>query len=126
MSKMSMILKGLVDRTDEGKLTWRSSVDENVFITAVDAISIAISSIGSARDLKGIRQERYRLEIQNDEGITVEVLETPDYNRVFQSRETDATAEESEELRHLFILARRSALNADLTLDKLANSLSSF
>lgn len=119
MSKMSVILKGLVDRTEEGKLTWTSSVSSDEFITSVDTISVVVKSI------ENILGEMHRLEIQDDKGLTVEVLQTPDRTDPIK-RDSDATPEQSQELKRLFVLARRSALDTDSTLEKLANSLSNF
>ncbi len=116
MDRMTTILDGLINRTAEDKLNWRTSADTNAYVAIVSDISIVVRSFDS------ILSERYRLEIQNDKGITVEVLETPDIASVY-SKESDATEEEAHKLEHLFRLARRSALDTDLTLEKLANSL---
>ena len=117
MNRMSDILNGLINRTEEEKLTWKTSIDKSSFITSVDTIGIIIRSFGSGWN------ERYRLEIQNDDGITVQVLQTPDYYVRGVEPQDDGTKEQAEELSRLFILARRSALKTDLTLEKLAESL---
>ena len=114
MNRMSDILDGLINRTEEEKLTWKISIDKNAFITSVDTIGVIVRSLGSGWS------ERYRLEIQNDKGLTVQVLQTPD---LIKGSKNDATPEQAQLLSRLFALARGSALNADLTLEKLAESL---
>ncbi len=125
MSRMSDILKGLINRTEEEKLTWRTSADTNAFVTSVDTISVVVRSSVIRSSLNSLFSEIHRLEIQNDKGITVEVLETPAHAQII-GRGSDATAEEAEELSRLFKLARRSALDTDSTLDKLATNLANF
>ena len=117
MNRMSDILDGLINRTEEEKLTWKTSIDENSFITSVDTIGIIVRSLGSGWS------ERHRIEIQNDQGLTVQVLQTPYYDVDGTETQDDATKEQAEELSRLFALARRSALKTDLTLEKLADSL---
>ena len=72
-----------------------------------------------------VGDERYQLEILNDQGTTVEVLETKD-PLALEFRELGVTEELDKQLSQLFTLARRSALDADATLEKLANSLDNF
>ena len=118
MSRISEILEGLINRTEEEKLVWQTSADSNAFVTAVGAISVVV------RSLDRTLGERHRLEIQNDEGITVQVLQTPD-TFGFTTTEYEATPEQDRELSRLFILARRSALKTDTTLEELAKRLAS-
>ena len=118
MNEMDQILEGLIRRTNAGKLRWRPSVERDAFLTSVDAISVVVRfSMGGLRN-----PARYQLEILNDEGDTAEVIETqgalcevPDDRR--------ATPEQARQLDRLYVLARRSALNTQATLAKLAKSL---
>ena len=119
MSRMDDVLRGLIKRTEEGKLNWRTSVDTRGFFSAVDTTSIVVRQLG--RNFLP-SQERHRLEILNDQGITVEILETQD-NLESVPTERLATKEQAKDLSRLFALARRSALESDMTLEKLARNL---
>ena len=103
MIELGPILEGLIQRTTEGKLKWSRTVPHDRFVTAVDAISIVIQVEFSGS---------YSLEILNEAGETAESLEY-----------RDATAEQIAQLARLFVLARRSALNTEATLQKLAKAL---
>ena len=103
MTELGQILERLVQRTTEGKLKWSRSVETDRFVASVDAISIVIAET---------RSLNYRLDILDESGQTVESL---DYR--------DTTREQNEQLARLYVLARRSALNTEATLQKLANAL---
>ena len=102
MIEIGQILTGLVQRTKESRLKWRRGAQNNQFVTSVDAISIVIMDMGST----------YRLDILDESGDIVESL-------LYQ----DTTEEQDEQLERLYVLARRSALNIDSTLEKLAKAL---
>jgi len=106
MIELGQILTGLVQRTNEGKLTWSSSAQGDRFVTSVDAISIVIVEVG------GFGGPNYRLEIINEAGDTVDSL---GYD--------ESTSEQDLEMSRLFVLARRSASDVDVTLEKLAKAL---
>ena len=107
MIELGQILDGLIRRTTDGKLKWRPSVREDQFVASVDAISIVIQELPSrGADLN------YRLEILDENGRTVEVLH---YD--------NSSTEQDKQMENLFILARRSALNIDSVLQKLAEAL---
>lgn len=115
MNRMPEILDGLITKTEEGKLKWRAViVGRTSFITSVDTISVIVRE-----DF----DKRRRLAILNDEGITVQVLQTPDRN---ERSKNDATPEQDIALKRLFDLAQDSALNPDSTLEKLAEVLASY
>ena len=116
MDRMTTILDGLINRTEEDKLQWRTSADTNAYVALVDDISVVVRSLDS------LLNDRYRIEIQNDKGITVEVLQTTDEFTIVSS-DTYADTTQADKLGCLFRLARRSALDTDATLDRLANSL---
>lgn len=115
MDRMTTILQGLIERTEQAELSWKTSVDKNAFIAAVDTTGIIVRMLDDFL-------ETHRLEILNDDGVTAVVLETSDPMRK-APKESRATDEQATELSRLFTLARQSALNADLTLEKLAKSL---
>ncbi len=115
MSKMSTILQGLISRTEEGKLKWKASIRKNFFLTAVDTTAVSIRELDEFLEL-------YRLEIMNRDGFKTVTLETFD-KRGTEALDSIATSEQSEYLARLYELARRSALDPDATLDKLASDL---
>ena len=102
MNELDRILAGLVDRTAEGRLKWTTTVRDDRFTTSIDAISVVI----------GQRSQGHQLEISNEAGQTIESLS---YD--------DSTEEQDELLERLYVLARRSALDIQSTLDKLAKAL---
>ena len=105
MIDLGQILTGVVQRTTEGKLKWSQTVQNDRFVTSVDAISIVIVEISNSTNL-------YRLEILDESGDAIDSLG-------YQ----DTTLEQDRELAHLYVLARRSALDVDATLEKLAKAL---
>ena len=105
MIDLGQILIGIVRRTTEGKLKWSLSVENDQFVTSVDAISIVITATGPSRSM-------YRLDILDESGETVDSLN-------YQ----DTTGLQDQELARLYVLARRSALDVESTLEKLAKAL---
>ena len=103
MIELGEIVEGLVRRTTEGKLKWSRTVENDRFITSVDTISVVIEEI---------QHPDYRLDILDESGQTVESLGF-----------LDTTTEQEEQLAHLYALARRSALDIDSALEKLAKAL---
>ena len=110
MNELDKILNGLIQRTLDGKLRWSTTATRNKFATSVDTISVAIGEISSAQ---GRFAGRPRLEIFNERGDLAEILQVSD----------DSTSEQDLKLEHLHQLARRSALNIQETLEKLAKAL---
>lgn len=109
MIELDQILDGLIQRTTDGKLNWRSSIHDDQFVASVDAISVVVrESPGRGIDA----DPNYRFEILDENGRTVEVLYS-----------STVTAQQDRQLEQLFTLARRSALNTDAVLQKLAAAL---
>ena len=118
MNEMDQILEGLIRRTNAGKLRWQRSIEDDEFLASVDAISVVI------RFRKGglTNPARHQLEILDDEGATAEVIET--YDALWPiPDDRRATPEQARQLDRLYVLARRSALNTQATLAKLAKAL---
>ena len=109
MIELDQILGGLIRRTEDGKLQWRRTVRDDRFVASVDAISVVVLEVPPRPSGPG---PTYRLEILDENGQTVEVL---DYD--------SSTGEQDEQMGRLFVLARRSALNIDSVLQKLAEYL---
>ena len=119
MDRMTTILEGLINRTEAGKMKWRTTINEDVFASAVDTTGVVIKLLSAS---SGFTPERHRLEILNDNGVTAVVLETKDEIGMVPP-EYQATYDQSLDLRRLFVLARQSALDTDSTLEKLARDL---
>lgn len=125
MSQMDKILDGLIRRTNDGKLNWRRSVREDDFIASVDAISVVVRGFRRGRLLE---TSKYQIEIKDAQGSSARVLETLDEEEVGNvdvPSDRLATDVQAQRLKRLYALARRSALNPDATLDKLAKALES-
>ena len=123
MSQFDKILDGLIRRTDDGKLNWRRSVRHNEFIASVGAISVVVREFRRGRPSG---TSRYQIEILDAQGSSAEALETKaDHESVDIASVRLATDAQAQQLKRLYDLARRSALNPDATLDKLAKALES-
>ena len=118
MDMTTQVLTGLVDRTTDGKLEWRSALGRNAFLATVDLIGVIIKPSGGSSN----GQRGYSLEILNNEGLIAEVLATDaDYAAEIGAR--SITDDQREMIIRLFHLARRSALNTDATMSELASRL---
>ena len=106
MIELDQILTGLVLRTAEGKVKWTRTVQDNRLATSVGAISVVIMQDSDPPIV------RYTLDILDESGEIVESL-------TYQ----ETTTEQDDELARLYVLARRSALNVDATLERLAKAL---
>ena len=103
MIDLNTILEGLIKRTAEDQLQWVTTLGEERFVTSVQAIAVAIEQQYPSN---------YRLEILDESGRMVEMLD----NR-------NATITQEGLLERLYVEARRSALGAQVTLEKLARAL---
>ena len=110
MNELDKILDGLIQRTLDGKLRWSSTAFLNKFATSIDTISVTIGE--SSRSHGGITG-RPRLEIFNERGDLAEVIQI----------DIHSSGEQYEKLDRLHELARRSALDIQATLEKLAKAL---
>lgn len=129
MTDLDKILEGLVQRTSDRKLQWSRSVNIGEFVTSVDVISVVVRELNQGYVPKSYYASAgsfappgHQLEIFDDEDNAVAVLET--YNEhSYVSQDRGATPEQATQLAHLYELARRSALNTEATLQKLAKAL---
>ena len=106
MIELGQILTGLVRRTTEGKLKWSRTAQHDRFVTSLDAISIVIA------ENEDFRPNSFSFSLLDESGVTIESL---DYQ--------DTTPQQDRELARLYVLARRSALDIDSILEKLAKAL---
>ena len=119
MNELDKILAGLVRRTVAGEQQWKRSVSDHEFVTAVDAIAVAVRrSVHNDLD----SYPKYQLEIFDENGDIVEVVGA--HGGITMAPPGALQGEESaRQLENLYALARRSALNTQATLEKLANAL---
>ena len=122
MDRMTQILTGLVERSEEGKLNWHTTTTEpQTMLAVLGEVTVVISASG--RILSG-GKPTYQLHILDQEGRTVEVLKSSDdLESLMGSRPGLATLEQSKALERLFEMARRSAYDIDATLDELSKQL---
>ena len=120
MNELDKILEGLVQRTTDGQLQWKRTVAENEFVTSVDAIGIVVRELG--QNSLGFPLRR-QLEIADESGATVEVLETGG-GKVGVPHDRLQSDKQARQLQQLYEMARRSALDTQATLEKLAKALS--
>lgn len=106
MIELGQILTRVLERTTEGKLKWSRTVRSDRFVASIDAISMVIMEI------PGRISNHHQLDILSEEGETIDSLS-----------HQDTTAGQDTQLERLFQLARRSALDVDATLEKLAKAL---
>ena len=119
MNEIDKIVAGLVRRTEDGNLRWRHSVERNEFVTSVDAIGVVVR--GSSKGALLVPSFD-RLAILDERGLTIQVIATDTgYDRT--QGDTLATDEQTRQLRRLYDLARRHALDPDATLEKLVKAL---
>ena len=112
MNELDRILDGLIQRTSDGKLKWSRAASDDQFATSVDTISVVIGK--SSKVQRGLGDQP-RLEIYNERGDLAEVMQ-------FDGRSPDEL-KQIKKLTRLHELARRSALDTQTTLEKLAKAL---
>ena len=118
MDTMTQILEKLVERTQEGKINWRTTVDSDAFAAAVDTLGVVVSSRGQS-----LFEPQFNTQILNRDGKTAGVLETLHPNARRATGAWVADTEQAQTMARLFRLARHSALDVDTTLKELAEQL---
>ena len=132
MDKMTEVLAKLISSTQDGKVHWVSTADPEVFITTVETIGVVVSHLDAGL-LSMASDEQYRVQVLDPEGRAVESIETrifsglPNLGGLLTPEQIAPLRVADEDQKHairlLFLLARRSALDVDATLDELRNSL---
>ena len=119
MIDINDVLNALVTRTAESELSWSLSVNTDEFVTVVGENVITIQRIVASALTPS---ERFQLRIVDDEGSTVESMESTG-SYVHIPTERRSTEDQSRQLSQLFLLARRSALDVSTTLAKILDVL---
>ncbi len=108
MAEVTDIITKLLERTNENKVSWQTTADEDTFIAVVGNTSTLVYGYGDPRS----RQE-VQFRILNSEGREIERYDT--------KTEFDQLIEV--DLVELFTKARRVALGVDSQLDELLKAL---
>lgn len=119
--KISHLIDLLLEKTDEGKVSWESTANSDTFISSLGLYGISIgrrmpesSLTGMSVALYGARPTTYVLSFLDDSGETFD-------SKVEESRDSD----DYEKLEELFTCARRSAHNVGESLERLLQELES-
>jgi hypothetical protein len=121
MMDIDVILDALIQKTEERKLNWAASAENEEFIASVGRISVAIRQLD--RDVINFG-ERHRFTIFNAEGDVADILETADVFGV-GATDTRATTTQASKLLRLYIAALRSSRGAQDVFEELAQGLES-
>ena len=110
--KLSYLVTALIDKTREGKVLWKPTINDGEFLAG---FSRYVVSIKAGYD-NAFREERpFRtLRLLDRDGRTIDA-----------KIEYDTDSSDYEDLEYLFILARRSAHNAEQSIDYLLQELES-
>ncbi len=106
MPDLNAIVIRLVARTEDGKLKWNETPISWQYTASVGEIAVRISGPS------GLGKGEYRLSIIDELGRNVETVSSADESPFGESQ-----------LRKLFNLARRSALDVDSILERLNRAL---
>ena len=115
MNDLDKILDGLLQRTTDGKLKWSRTAEADQFVTSVDTISVIVRR-KVVHTFPGVSTPEFQLEILDAQGTSIETIGLASGG---------ATPDRQRKLPRLYDLARRSALNIQETLEKLAKALES-
>ena len=107
MAEITDIISKLLERTNENKVSWKTTADEETFIAVVGNASTSMHAYQS----KNGQEMQFR--ILNSEGIEIEIYDT--YTRF--------NPDIADELAGLYRGARRVALGVDSQLDELLKAL---
>ena len=105
MAQISEILLKLLERTNQDKVIWKSTVDDRAFITVIGKNSVVIQQDDRLYDIE--------MRVLDQQGREIDRLQF----------EGAASATVQSQLRDLYHKARRLALGVDSQLDKLLQEL---
>ena len=108
MADITDILTKLLERTNQDKVSWQTTADDDTFIAVFGNVSVAISTYGQWG-------ETMRLTILNKEGRVIERLD----NDTAEGQQWES------ELAELHTKAKRIALGVDSQLNDLLKALDS-
>ena len=116
MDKMTGILTKLIEKSRDGKITWRDTADKQTFLTMLGETGVSIGF----NNATGV----YELQILDNRGRVIESVSVGYPSLVTNLNLTGPEkVMVAKTLRDLHEIARRSALNIDATLDEIASHL---
>jgi len=104
MATIDEVLTKLLERTDEGKVNWKPSADEHVFVAIVGGATVLIRQDSGWAPI---------LRVYNKANKEIEALDGSERRG----------QEWLQQLHELFLKARRAALEADSELEELLKTL---
>ena len=115
MDKMTEIMTKLIEKSCDGKITWRDTAGKQKFLTMLGETGVAIDHDSAT----GV----YELQIVDNRGRVIESVSADELllGNLLPGR--SSTQETLANLKDLHEVARRSALNIDSTLDEIASHL---
>ena len=118
-SKVEQIVSLLYKRTQEGKVAWKRTAEENVFQASFPRSAVKVRRIGGpgvlGAAIASIQKGNYTVEILDSNGRVVEEVPESEFAVAIEGRAI--------KLSGLYEAARRSALGSDQTLDDLLSTL---
>ena len=112
MDKMTEIMTKLIEKSRDGKITWRDTAGKQKFLTMLGETGVAIDH----DSVTGV----YELQVVDNRGRVIESVSSGYGAYEISLREASRRKEMIENMKDLHEIARRSALNIDATLDKLS------
>ena len=79
-NSMEKVLKKVLDLTEKDKLTWRTTVNPNAFLTVLGNQAVVID-----RRFGGLPDPQYKLEVRNSGGSTIALLLSGEYSPTQQT-----------------------------------------
>lgn len=116
MEKQKKLVERLLDKTKQGKLEWRETVDTNRFRLSFSDSGLEIYSKGR----QGQFEDDYIISMINAEGSVVDAFSDVDLN---QSEVVAPDVSWYSKMMELHSLAKRRALGSDEVLDTILNEL---
>ena len=113
MANMTDILTKLIEKSRDGKIAWRDTSSKQKFLAMLGETGVAID-FDTSTDV-------YELQVIDKHGRVIESI-SAEY-RPYGISVLDPDVKVADTLKELHEIARRSALNIDLTLDELASHL---
>ena len=117
MAEVTDIITKLLERTNENKVSWQTTADEDTFIAVVGDTSTLVSAYEGRLDLMAGKQE-VRFRILNREGREIERYDTS-----FTILNFERLKDIDNSLAQLYAKARRFALGVEDQLDELLKAL---
>ncbi len=115
--KFNLIIEKLLERTEEGKLKWKTTANRNTFLAVLKDNSISVSyDFGPAEEFIQA-EDIYTFDFRNENGEIVESV------TVMRHNVGGEYIEEFDKAEIIYNLARQQALKVDKTVDRILEQL---